>query len=278
LSGDPQQEYFADGVVEDIIAALSRMHGLFVIARNSSFTYKGKNVDVRRVGRELGVRYVLEGSVRKSSNRMRIASQLIDTSTGASLSADRFEGTLDDVFALQDQVTESVVGTIAPRLEQAEIERAHRKPTESLDAYDLFLRGMASYYRRTKESTEDALRAWRRAIDIDQGFALTYAMAGMAYFQRKGARWVIDRDQESGETARLARLAVRTGKSDARTLCFGGLSRAYVAGELDQAAANVERALVLNPNLAATRYASGWVRNGSENRMWPFRISPTLCA
>ena len=141
LSGDPEQEYFADGVVEDIISALSRIRWLFVIARNSSFTYKGRAVDVKQVGRELGVRYVLEGSVRKAANRVRITGQLIDATTAAHLWADRFEGTLDDIFELQDQITASVVGAIAPQLERAEIERAKRKPTESLDAYDYYLRG-----------------------------------------------------------------------------------------------------------------------------------------
>ena len=152
LSGDPEQEYFADGMVEDIITALSRMRWLFVIARNSSFTYKGRAVDVKQVGRELGVRYVLEGSVRKAANRVRITGQLIDASTGAHLWADRFDGALDDIFDLQDQVTASVVGAIAPKLEQAEIERAKRKPTESLDAYDYYLRGMASFHQGRKEA------------------------------------------------------------------------------------------------------------------------------
>ena len=147
MSGDPEQEYFADGMVEDIITALSRIRWLFVIARNSSFTYKGRAVDVKQVGRELGVRYVLEGSVRKAANRVRITGQLIDAGTGAHLWADRFDGGLEDIFDLQDQVTTRVVGAIAPTLEQAEIERAKRKPTESLDAYDYFLRGMASVHR-----------------------------------------------------------------------------------------------------------------------------------
>jgi adenylate cyclase len=147
LSGDPEQEYFADGIVEDIITALSRIHWLFVIARNSSFTYKGKSVDVKQVARELGVRYVLEGSVRKASNRVRITGQLIDATTGVHVWADRFDGTLEDIFDLQDQVTASVVGTIEPKLRQAEIERSKRKPTESLDAYDAFLRGVAHYRR-----------------------------------------------------------------------------------------------------------------------------------
>src|SRR5262245_40532722 len=150
LSGDREQEYFADGIVEEIITALSRFRGLFVIARNSSFAYKGRTVDVKQVGRELGVRYILEGSVRKSGSRVRISGQLIDTATGAHLWADRFDGGLDDIFDLQDQVTASVVGAISPMLEQAEIERAKRKPTDSLDAYDFYLRGLANVHRITR--------------------------------------------------------------------------------------------------------------------------------
>ena len=151
MSGDPEQEYFADGMVEDIITALSRFKSLFVIARNSSFTYKGKAVDIKQVGRELGVRYVLEGSVRKAGNRVRITGQLIDAATGAHLWADRFDSLLEDIFDLQDRVTSSVIGAIAPQLERAEIERAQRKPTESLQAYDYYLRALASLYRLTRK-------------------------------------------------------------------------------------------------------------------------------
>jgi adenylate cyclase len=167
LSGDPEQEYFADGMVEDIITALSRYRWLFVIARNSSFTYKGRAVDLKQVARELGVRYVLEGSVRKAASRVRIAGQLIDGSTGAHLWADRFEGALEDIFDLQDRVTASVVGAIAPRLEQAEIERAKRKPTENLDAYDYFLRGTASLHLFTRDSLLEARSLYQRATELD---------------------------------------------------------------------------------------------------------------
>ncbi|TXL70641.1 hypothetical protein FHP25_33865 [Vineibacter terrae] len=154
LSGDAEQEYFTDGVVEDIISALSRMRWLFVIARNSSFTYKGRAVDVKQVGRELGVRYVLEGSLRKAANRVRITGQLVDAATGHHLWAERYEGALDDIFELQDRITQSVVGAIAPQLERAEIERAERKPTGSLDAYDYFLRGMARFHAGGREGLE----------------------------------------------------------------------------------------------------------------------------
>ena len=159
LSSDPEQDYFADGMVEEIITALSHFRQLFVIARNSSFTYKGRAVDAKQIGRELGVRYVLEGSVRKAANRVRITGQLVDTATGAHLWAERFDGGLSDIFDLQDQVTESVVGAIAPAVEKAEIERAKRKPTESLDAYTLYLRGLARLYQFTdRQANEEALR------------------------------------------------------------------------------------------------------------------------
>src|SRR5262245_12390263 len=179
LSGDPEQEYLADGVVEDIIMALSRMRWLFVIARNSSFTYKGQAIDVRQVGRELGVRYVLEGSVRKSANRVRIAGQLVDAATGANLWADRFEGALADIFDLQDQVAASVVGAIAPTLERAEIERAKRKPTESLDAYEHYVRGIASlsHAPADRKANNDALGYFCKAIARDPDFAAAHGMA-----------------------------------------------------------------------------------------------------
>src|SRR5712671_301380 len=182
MSGDPEQEYFADGMAEDIITALSRFKALFVIARNSSFTYKGKAVDVKQIGRELGVRYVLEGSVRKAANRVRITGQLADTATGAHLWAERFDGGLGDIFELQDQVTESVVGAIAPAVEKAEIDRARCKPTESLDAYTLYLRGLAKHYQfGNRQAHEEALRLFRRAIDLDPDFASAYGRAASCY-------------------------------------------------------------------------------------------------
>jgi adenylate cyclase len=174
MSGDPEQEYFADGIVEDIITALSRFKSLFVIARNSSFTYKGKPVDIKQVGRALGVRYVLEGSVRKITGRVRITAQLIEAFTGVHLWADNFDGELQDIFDLQDDVTSSVVATIAPTIEQAEIERSKRKPTNRLDSHDLFLRGMAVSYRRSTAS--QALALFHEAIELDNEFAAAYAM------------------------------------------------------------------------------------------------------
>jgi TolB-like protein len=259
MSRDHEQEYFADGIVDDIITALSRMRWLFVIARNSSFTYKGRAVDMKQVGRELGVRYVLEGSVRKAENRVRITGQLIDTSTGAHLWAERFEGALEDIFSLQDQITTSVIGAIAPQLEQAEIQRAKRKPTESLDAYDYYLRGMASYYLRTREGISEALALFYKAIELDRDFASAYGMAAWCYAWRKINGWMIDRAREIPETERLARRAAELGRDDAVALSRCSHALAFVVGDLDIAATFVDRALALNPNLAGAWYASGWV-------------------
>ena len=250
MSGDAEQDYFADGMVEDIITELARLRWLFVIARNSSFTYKGRAVDVKQVGRELGVRYVLEGSVRRAGGRVRITGQLIDAATGAHLWADRFDGELADVFDLQDQVTESVVGVIAPRLEQAEIERAKRKPTESLDAYDYYLRGMAAFHRFSRADNAEALALFGKAVELDPDYAAAYAMAARCYLQRKGFGWVADRETEIAETRRLARRAAELGRDDAVTLANAGMALVVVAGDLDDGAALLEQALALNQNLA----------------------------
>jgi TolB-like protein len=260
LSGDHEQEYFSDGIVEEIITALSRMRWLFVIARNSSFTFKGRAVDVKQVSRDLGVRYVLEGSVRKAADRIRITAQLIDAATGVHLWAERFDGRLEDIFDLQDQVTARVVGEIAPKLEQAEIERAKRKPTESLDAYDYFLRGLASVHQWTRTANDEALRLFYKAIELDPGFASAYGMAAWCYIWRKLNGWVIDSTQETSEGARLARRAVELGKDDAVALSRGGHALVWFARDLDNGAAFIDRALVLNPNLAAAWNLSGWVR------------------
>jgi len=260
LSADPEQEYFADGIVEEIITALSRLHWLFVIARNSSFTYRGRAVDVRQIGHELGVRYVLEGSVRKAADRLRITGHLVDTANGASLWADRFEGGLESVFDLQDRVTASVVGAIAPKLEQAEIERTRCKPTESLDAYDFFLRGMACVHRWNREANAEALQLFYRAIELDPDFASAYGMAARCYCQRKGSRWTIDRVHEVAEAARLASMAMELGKDDAVALGTAGFAFAYVVGDLDRGVALIDRALLLDPNSAMAWSFGGWIR------------------
>jgi len=260
LSGDPEQEYFADGVVEDIIAALSRIRWLFVIARNSSFTYKGRAVDVKQVGRELGVRYVLEGSVRKSGNKVRITGQLIDATTGTNLWAERFEGMLDDIFELQDRMAESVVGAISPQLERAEIERAKHKPTESLDAYDYYLRAMANLHFGTKEAVDEALRLLYKAIERDPEYAAAYAMAAWCHLWRKINGWMNDRAREMAEGMRLARRAVELGKDDAVALTRAGSALSHLADDLDGSIALLDRAKMLNPNLAAAWFLGGFVR------------------
>jgi TolB-like protein/class 3 adenylate cyclase len=260
MSGDPEQEYFADGMVEEIITALSRTRWLFVIARASSFTYKNRAIDVKQVGRELGVRYVLEGSVRKAGNRVRIAGQLIDTSTRAHLWADRFDGELADIFDLQDQITGNVVGAIAPKLERAEIERAMRKRTENPDAYDYFLRGMAVFYQWTREANNEALSLFYKAIELDGNFSAAYGLAARCYARRKSAGWVTDRAYDIAETTRLGRLAAELGRDDAVALFGAGIALAFVVGNLDDGDALIDRAVALNPNLAAAWIFSGWVK------------------
>ena len=265
LSGDAEQEYFADGMVEEIITALSRFRDLFVIARNSSFTYKGRPTDVTKVGRELGVRYVLEGSVRKAGNRVRIAGQLIDASTAAHLWADRFDGQLEDIFELQDQVTSSVVGAISPKLQQAEIERARRKPTENLNAYDYYLRGMAAFdvsgRWENRDANDAAYRLFCKAIELDPDFAAAYAMAATCFMRRKSNSWMLKREQETAEAGRLASEAARLGQDDAAALSRAGFVFARVVGDLDAGAALIDRALLLNPNLAFAWIFSGIIKN-----------------
>jgi TolB-like protein/class 3 adenylate cyclase/Tfp pilus assembly protein PilF len=260
MSGEPEQEYFADGMVEDIITGLSRSKSLFVIARHSTFTYKGKAVDIKQVGRELGVRYVLEGSVRKAGNRVRISGQLIDAETRTHLWADRFDSQLDDIFDLQDRVTMNVIGAISPQLERAEIERAKRKPTESLDAYDYYLRALACVYRFDREANIQALKLTKKAIRRDPEFALSYALGARCYVQRKGFGWRIDTvAQEIAEARRLARLALKLDKDDPRVLALAGATLAFVVGEVEEGAALGARAITLDPNLVAARYWGGWV-------------------
>ena len=259
LSGDAEQEYFADGITEDLITALSQFRWLFVIARNSTFVFKGKAMDAKQIGRELGVRYLLEGSVRKSADRVRITGQLIEATTGSHLWANKFDGALADIFDLQDQLTTNVVGAIAPKLEQAEIERAKRKPTDNLDAYDYYLRGMASLHLGNRDSTSDALRLFYRAIEFDNEFASAFGMAAWCYDLRKWNGWMISPQHETDETERLARIATELGKDDAVALCTGGFALAHVVGDLDVGAACIDRALMLNPNLAAAWFFGGWV-------------------
>ncbi|UWU75489.1 adenylate/guanylate cyclase domain-containing protein [Bradyrhizobium huanghuaihaiense] len=262
ISGDPEQDYFADGMVEDIITALSHFKALFVIARNSSFTYKGRAVDVKLVGRELGVRYVLEGSVRKAANRVRITGQLVDTATGVHLWANRFDGGLGDIFDLQDQVTESIVGAIAPAVEKAEIERARCKPTERLDAYDHYLRGLAkSYQDASQQACNEALQLFNSAIKLDPDFATAYARAAFCYANAKAFGWISLTPAKVAEVSRLAQRAVELGRDDSIALADSGWALAYVVRDLDRGAALIDRALALNSNVAEAWDCGGWVKN-----------------
>jgi len=267
LSGDPEQEYFADGMVEEITMAIARLPWLFVIARNSAFTYKGKAVDVKQVAQELGVRYVLEGSVRKAGNRVRIAGQLIDTTTGDHIWADRFDGALDDIFALQDQVASSVAGVIEPKLRQSEIERASRKPTANLTAYDLYLRALAQSYRYTDEGLAEAVVLARQALAIDPSYAPAAALVGRCRVLQRVQGWGALSDEDIGEACRLARQALEAGRDDAETIWQAAWTLFVLAGEAAMAAAALDRALTLNPNAAHAWTARGnihAVRNQPE--------------
>jgi adenylate cyclase len=246
MSGDPEQEYFADGMVEDIITALSRFKNLFVIARNSSFTYKGRAVDVKQVGRELGVRYVLEGSVRKAANRVRITGQLIDASSGAHLWADRFHGAFDDIFDLQDQVTVSVVGAIAPKLEQAEIERARRKRPDSLDAYDLLLRALPHVNANTPADGALAIPLLESALVKDPRYATAHGCLAWCLEQRF-MRAGFEEDVRSA-ALRHARAAIADGADDANALTMGGFVLGVLAHEQGTALGAFNQAIALNGN------------------------------
>jgi adenylate cyclase len=248
MSGDPEQDYFADGMVEEITMALSRIRSLFVISRNSAFTYKGRALDVRQVGRELGVRYVLEGSVRKAGSRMRIIGQLVDAPTGAHLWADRFDGTLEDVFDLQDQVTASVVGAIEPNLRAAEIERAKRKPVENLQAYDLMLRALPHFYTRTQDGLAEATRLLRRAIEIDPTYALGLAYLAACHWGMVAQNWM-DRDNPAvAEMIDLAKAAVALDGSDPEVLRIASFITALPGGDLTGGIALIQKSIGLNPN------------------------------
>ena len=261
MSGDPEQEYFADGVVEDITTALSRVGWLFVIARNSSFAYKGTSPDIRKVGRELGVRYVLEGSIRRAGGRMRIAAQLIEAVSGGHIWADRFEDRDTDLFALQDRITEHVVGALQPGLQKAEIARAMAKPTESLDAYDFYLRALEQFHLSTRSSNHTALLLVRQAIAADGRFGLAKALAGTCVTQAVIRGWIAWGSAEAVEGVALARSAIADSPDDPTALGFAAIAVAHLGHDLDAAQAALDRALVLNGNSAGVLSISGQVRN-----------------
>ena len=273
LSGDPEQEYFADGMVEEIITALARIRWLFVTARNSSFVYRGQNVDVKRVGRELGVRYMLEGSVRKSTNRVRITAQLIDAQNGAHIWADRFDGSLDDIFDLQDRVASGVIGAIEPKLRQSEIERASRKPTESLNAYDLYLRALAQFHEFTKEGCSEAIRLSRQAFDIDPSYAPAAALIGYSHHMQVLQRWAPSDPAGLAEISSLARRAVQSGKEDPDALWMAGFVMAFAGDSQDRRECGRPRPLT-KPQFGARLDGSGLDLCLSEPTETGFRGTP----
>lgn len=258
MTGDAEQEYFADGITEDLTTALSHLRWFAVIARNSAFTYKGRAVDIRQVGRELGVGYALEGSVRKAGGRVRITAQLCDAETGRHVWAERFDGDIADIFDLQDRVTAAVVGAIEPSLRLAEVERARSRPTESLSAYDLYLRALPQRYA-TREASDEALRLLRRAIALDPGFtAAKGALAGLNTV-RFAQAWTEEGDLV--EAVRCAREVVEGGgEDDPSALAWAGHALAYLARDYDAGLAAADRALALAPNSALVLLTSGWLR------------------
>src|SRR5262245_12217449 len=259
MSGDPEQEYFADGMVEEIITALSRFKWLFVIARNSSFTFKGHAVDIKEVGRKLGVRYVLEGSVRKATGKVRITGQLIDAITGAHIWADRFERDLTDVFALQDEVTIAVVSAIQPKLLQKEIELATRRRPENLTAYDFFLRAIQHFYLSTREGLAETIRLAHRALELDPRFGLVAAWAGASHMNNVVRGYADDPQFERMEAIRLSRLALSIDDSDPDTLAWAAITSAFMVGDTESEIEMADRAVALNPNSYIAWNNRGWV-------------------
>ena len=263
MSGDPEQEFFADGVVEAITATLSRIRSFFVIARNSAFRYKGRAVDVSQVGRELGVRYVLEGSVQKAGSRVRITVQLIDVTSGAHVWADRVDGTLEDVFDLQDRITERVAGALQPSIRLAEIERARRKRPQDLGAYDYTMRAMPHVWALEKEASVKALELLDHALAIDPEYPLALSLAGWCYAQRSVYNWTDDIDSARSTALRLAEKATEQGGEDPLILAVLGAVHS-ISRNHGTARVMLERAVTLDPNAAWAWSRLGWVENYSE--------------
>jgi adenylate cyclase len=257
MSGDPQQEYFADGIVEDITTALSRFPSLFVIARNSSFTYKGRAVDIKQVGRELGVRYVLEGSVRKAGTRVRITGQLVQAETGAHVWAERYDNELVDIFVLQDEMTTSIVGALVPGMQRAEMDRVSQKPPESLDAYDCYLRAMAAFYTWTKEGNDRALQYLERGLALDPNFVAAVILCENCWGLRYTQGWS-PVTEAVAESSRLARLAVQLDPNNAEALAVLSRRTASINHDYDEAMSLAEQAVSINPNSAFAWRHSGW--------------------
>jgi adenylate cyclase len=259
LSGDPEQEYFADGMVEEIITALSRIRWLFVIARNSSFTYKGQAIDVKQIGRELGVRYVLQGSVRKAGGHVRVTAQLIDATNGAHLWADRFDGALEDVFELQDNVAESVAGVIEPALQAAEAARSAARPTTDLGAYDCYLRALVVFHPMTKEAVREALELLDQAIAIDRHYGPALAFAANCHMQFVNYSWAEDPATARGKAIDLARRALQVACDDPGVIAGAAMVLAVFGEDIGTMMALADHALALNPSSARGWYHSGFL-------------------
>ncbi|MGY4232948.1 adenylate cyclase [Bradyrhizobium sp. USDA 4449] len=258
MSGDPEQEYFADGMVEDIVTALSRFKSLFVIARNSSFTYKGKAVDIKQVGRELGVRYVLEGSVRKSGTRLRISGQLIEVATGAHVWADKFDRELNDIFVLQDEITEKVAAIIEPNITRAEIERAALQRPGNLTAYDLYLRALPQYYTMSEEGFAQAILLCSRALEIDPRYSAAVRLLADMHGLKPAQGWSKDVKSDYADAMRFGRRALEIDGADPDTLAMFGRGLAAFSNDYDTAKGMVDRAVALNPNSARAWSERGW--------------------
>jgi adenylate cyclase len=261
MSGDPEQDYFADGMVEEIITALSRIRWLFVIARNSSFTYKGQAVDVKQVGRELGVRYVLEGSVRRAGGRVRITAQLIDAITDAHIWADRFDGSLEGIFELQDQVATSVAGVIEPALQAAEMRRSAARPTTNHGAYDLYLRALAVFFPTTRERIGEALDLLQKAIAIDPHYGPALAWTAMCHMRLVLDGWAKEPETSRCKAIEFARQALQAATDDPCIFVHSAFALAYFGENIDAMLGLVDRALALNPSYARGWYVSGLLRS-----------------
>ena len=265
MSGDPEQEYFADGISEDLITGLSKLRWFFVIARNSSFSYKGKSVDIKNVARELGVRYVLEGSVRKGGNNVRITAQLIDAATNNHIWADRYDGVLTDIFTLQDQITESVIAAIEPSVQLAEIERLKRKPAANLDAYDLLLRAQQLEYEFTDESLRAALDCLNQALALDSSYTPAMALTGYCHAERRVQGWMQNPEMEVAEGLRLALRAIELGKDDSNILWMAAWAIRHLANDGPRSRELAARSLLLNPNSAIALAIAGWTEGAADN-------------
>jgi TolB-like protein len=265
MSGDAESDYFADGMAEEIITALSRCSGILVVARNSSFTYKGRAVDVRQVGRELGVGYVLEGSVRRSADRLRITAQLIEATAGTHLWADRFDGTLNDVFELQDRIAETAAAIIEPSLRFAEQERARRQPPQNLDAYELWLRALSLSGEFTRESMDAALNCLERAIEIDPIYAPAMASAAYYYAHSHFQGWSEQPDRQRARAVQLAGDAVDLARTDANVLWQSAFAVWTFERDGLRALDLFRRSLHINPNSAIALGMAGWVEAANGN-------------